>query len=180
MTMQRFLATAFTMLAVVASLAIPAQPAAADPAGTNYYTDAYADWLNEACVTPYQTGVLGAYGAWGFYIDGCTTRTASCPTFVPPRYVSWCKVTSRGQISTRTTAGHRVTLNSRVRLYDSDSTIVAWLDKSCEGLNACTQPAAIVTWLLPGQKASNQCNGVRQYATNTAHVECDLRIQYMY
>jgi hypothetical protein len=117
--------------------------------------------------------VLGQYGAWGYYIDGCTVM-AWCPSWTVR-----CRATGYGTISTYASLGHRVTMNSRVRGFSTSGALLGWEDRSCAGIKYC-QPTGIVRYLAPGQAASEQCNGVRENAPNTAQVRCSLYLEYLY
>jgi hypothetical protein len=87
-------------------------------------------------------------------------------------------VTGNGYIQTQAVAGHRVTLNSRVRRFFSNGTLIGWQDTNCGGSpDICSAPA-INTILGPGQSASEQCNGVRENRANSASVLCSIFIEY--
>jgi len=162
-----------TALAVLAALAVSAQPATADDPDAIPSQRNWDDAESRECVTPWRTGVLGQYGAQGFFIDGCTVRV-----WCPPTGVRWCEVTGGGFIQTQVYAGHRLTLNSRVRRFSSNGSVIDWQDRTCGGSpDICVAPA-IVTTLLPGESASEQCNGVRENRVNTAEVRCSIFMEY--
>jgi uncharacterized protein YkwD len=151
--------TIVAALAAATVAAVSAQPASAALADTyDYGTGVYAE-----CMPNGGTGVLGQYGAWGYYIDGCTM-------YVQCTGRTACRVSTRSTIATGSFAGHRVTLNSRLRRYTSSGALRDWRDRSCEGTNYCR--AEMSSWIQPGEWASIQCNGVRQNAPNTARVRC--------
>jgi hypothetical protein len=159
-------------LAVVAALAISEQPAAADDPGAVTREQNWSDGQLRDCSTPWRTGVLGQYGAQGYFIDGCTV-TVWCPESTQ------CKVTGFGYIQTANYVGHYVTLNSRLRSFSRNGAIIGWQDKSCgRSLDICTAPSS-TTILEPGQSASEQCNGVRENAINTASVLCQIFMEYL-
>ena len=167
--MMRAMRKTITSLLALGALAVAAQPAAADdPAATTTTTD-YGSGVTSTCQTPDKIGVDGQYGAWGYYIDGCTVRL-TCTNVAGN-----CKVSSRSIITTETWAGHRVTLNSRIRIYGTDGSLRTWRDRSCEGTNQCTAQDA--TWMYPGESASVQCNGVRAIASNRGRVRCQVNVQ---
>ena len=92
------------------------------------------------------------YGAWGYFVDGCTVGPLSCPS---PR---GCSATMRTSIGLLRSRGDRVTQNARLRRFDANGNVFGWSDKSCSGINTCINEDA--AFLAPGQKASVQCNGV--------------------
>ena len=165
------------VLLVLFALAVTAQPAAADDPGATYFPHDYDSVPNAdivTCYTPFRTGVLYQYGAWGYFVDGCTVK-AWCPN-----YATRCRATGFGVISTYYDRGHRVTLNSRVRGFASNGAVLGWEDRSCAGYKYCEVYPGIVRYILPGQAASEQCNGVRENAPNIAQVRCQLFLEYLY
>jgi hypothetical protein len=144
--MHKILITLFTL----AALTVGAQTAVADvPATTVPWNNGTN--LGARCLTGYQWGVYGQYGAWGDFIDGCTA-TVQCPP-------SWTRCTAHGtgSIYTRDKTGHRVTANARLRFGSS------YLDASCSGIDWCYAAPwrAVPSVIAGGQWASLQCNGVR-------------------
>jgi hypothetical protein len=159
-------------LAVVMVSALNAQPAAADDPGAVTRHQQWADAELRDCVTPYRVGVLGEHGAPGYFIDGCTV-TLWCP---PERR---CNVRGDGFIQTQRYAGHWVTLNSRLRTFRSDGSLIGWQDRSCgRTVDICSAPTMTAV-LESGQAASEQCNGVRENAPNTASVLCQVYLEYI-
>ena len=146
--------TLSALLAAAALAAVAAQPAAADVPST------VEKWSWGArCTTPWQYGVY-AYGAWGLYIDGCTV------SWTCPREWRSCWVYGRSTIETQEATGNRVTLNQRTR------SPYGHIDGSCDDRSSCTArtdvagpcpacPPGQRHWILGGQTASVQCNGVR-------------------
>src|SRR6478672_2958759 len=66
------LRSVLAVLFVVFALAVTAQPAAADDPGATYFPHDYDTVPNAdivTCYTPYRTGVLYQYGAWGYFVD---------------------------------------------------------------------------------------------------------------
>ena len=114
------------------------------------------------------------YGAWGYYIDGCTSARLDCPS-----YAHSCAVTGTSYIDLANHRGDRVTMNSRIWMYNSAGQVRGWADMSCAGYNTCsnTQYATV----NPGESITVQCNGVRAntgyYNTGIDNCKGDLRSQ---
>jgi surface antigen len=131
-----------------------------------------------SCQTTYKPGVLGQYGASGYYIDGCTVKL-DCPANTGLYPVKQCDVSSYTYIDTNTYRGDRVTMNARIRRFDRYGSVYGWSDKSCSDSNRCTTEDSSV--IYPGQSASVQCNGVREarpYDGNTAKDYCNVKLSY--
>ena len=109
--------------------------------------------------------MLGQYGAWGYFVDGCTVRL-TCPTRLRaasrPESRSW----------------QRVTLNSRLRAFSSSGNVIWYRDVSCDNANWCRTEDLV--HIRGGQSASVQCNGVRQPGHNRATVACTLNLENLY
>jgi uncharacterized protein YkwD len=163
------------MLAALAAPAAAAQQDLRSPITTAPETVAYGVGVVRTCSPAYQTGVQGRYGAWGYYVSGCTVRL-TCPKVArtPGRLsTASCKVSNRSTITTENWAGHRVTLNTRIRIFGTNGAVRTWRDRSCQGTDWCR--AQDVTWMYPGE--SVQCNGVRALAPNRGRVPCELNLQ---
>ena len=177
--MRKTLAT----LAVVATSAVAfgsaAGPASADDPNATYLQGGTMGASRTlSCQTKYKTGVLGQYGASGYYIDGCTAKL-ECPASTGLYPVKQCDVSSYTYIDTSTYRGDRVSMNARIRRLDRYGSVNGWSDRSCWAGNTCsTQDTAVV---YPGQSASVQCNGVREarpYDGNTAKAYCSVKLSY--
>ena len=184
--MRKTIATLAAVVAGVAAFGSTAGPAAADvpdPIYTSYrpplmggaglpYPSGYATW--KQCQTPQSQGALGQYGAWGYYIDGCTVKE-TCSRFNS----KGCLVRSYTNISLTTHRGDRVTQNARLRAFNSSDQVFGWSDKSCAGSNTCS--TADYRYLSAGQAASIQCNGVRDalFAGNSASNTCRVEMTYL-
>ena len=163
--------TITALLAAAALASVAAQPAAADVPSTVERTTSSA-----RCTTGWQYGVYAAYGAWGDYIDGCTV------SWTCPAAWNYCEVLGRSTIETLEETGNRVTLNQRVR------SPYGHMDASCEGFDRCVASSGIAgvcpacgshDFILGGQKATVQCNGVRDEdipdrEQTLARVRCQL------
>ena len=124
------------------------------------------------CKTPDQVGIAGRYGARGYFISGCKV-TLLCPTWV----TLGCGANSYAHIrTTNLEAIHRVSLNSRLREIDANGNVLDARDKSCGSYRDCHVYQS--TYIRPGQSASTECNGVREYGRNTASIECGIRLSY--
>ncbi|WP_433618449.1 hypothetical protein ACQP2P_21170 [Dactylosporangium sp. CA-139114] len=171
--MRKFLTAVLSVLATVTLLTAGSSPAAADDAGAAQWHYFGQNTETIGCTTPYRTGVLGQYGAWGYFIDGCTAR-GYCPTWTRS-----CRMTGEGWIGTYNSLGHQVTLNSRLTRRAANGAVLGWQDMSCISVNYCT-PTPIVVYIAPGQSVSEQCNGVRANAVNTASVRCHVYLEELY
>ena len=163
-------------LATVVALTVTTQPASADDPLAVTQQRFYANAQLVNCFTPVREGVLYEWGAWGYYIDGCTAP-ATCPTSV-----YYCTVVGESNIRTWNQLGHRVTLNAKLRKF-AFSGAITWQDTTCSGINSCTPSPYLSTWIYGGESASIQCNGVRQYVPgvpNSAVVSCHVYLQYYY
>ncbi len=160
---QSILAAAVAAVALSAS----AQPAdAALASNVDYGTGHYVD-----CSPDHQAGVHGQYGAWGSYVGGCTTVQVKCTSYPV------CLVSNRSTINTEYFWGNRVTLNTRIRFFNTSGAVRGWRDKSCEGTNFCRAEDAGNFGLNYGESATVQCNGVRQtVAGNRARAHCSLNV----
>jgi hypothetical protein len=152
MSVRKYIATLAALAAGVAILGVAANPAAADVANPirKPFSTSYSH--GEFCQNFQSYGVRYQYGAWGYFVDGCTAGPLSCPS---PR---GCSATMRTSIGLLRSRGDRVTQNARLRRFDANGNVFGWSDKSCSGINRCTNEDA--AFLAPGQKASVQCNGV--------------------
>lgn len=173
--MRKTIATV-SALAALAAAGVSAGPAAADDPNARYDQGGTLGGSNyTACETPWKSGVLGQYGASGYYLDGCTVRR-SCPATHIGRAVRYCVVNSTTTIRTSIPRGDYVTLNGRIRTINSANQVIGWRDRSCAGWGSCT--AADTTTIAGGQDASVQCNGVRSNTwDNLGLVRCKVEIK---
>jgi hypothetical protein len=163
--------TLLTLMAA-AALAAGAQPAAADVPSpyVENYTEEWA--AGSYCYTDYQGGQLGAYGAQGYFIDGCTT-SVQCPA-------AWagCTVFDASVIWLKENNNRQASLNSRLR-FDG-----GWKDSSCAATNGCGIDPDFKNaklQLKPTQVVSVQCNGVREDVIDSeqtsAAVKCHVSLK---
>jgi len=175
--MRKTLAT----LAVIATGAVAfgsaAGPAAADDPNVSYSNGGTMGFSRSyGCVTNYKTGVLGQYGASGYYIDGCTVKL-DCPANTGLIPVKQCDVSNYSFIDTYYHRGDRVTMNARIRRFSTSGSVYSWSDRSCSGIDRCEVTDTSV--IYPGQSASVQCNGVREAkAYNWAKDYCSVKLSY--
>jgi len=159
-----------TALLTVAALGAAAQPALADdPAATRQVVQySWGDWAK--CNTPMKAGVDYQYGAWGAYIDGCTTTRIYCPR-------ASCSISNQSTIDTERLVGHRVTMNARTRIYGANGALRTFRDMSCSGVDWCitSDPRLYMTY---GESVTVQCNGVRQVGLNRAKDSCNALLYY--
>jgi hypothetical protein len=177
--MRKTLVTLAAVAAGAAAFGSIAGPAAADDPNVIYSNGGTAGFSRMlGCATQYKPGVLGQYGAQGYYIDGCTAKL-TCPVNTGFFQVKYCDVSSYTYIETNTYRGDRVTMNARIRRFDGYGNVYGWSDKSCSGADRCTTEDSSV--IYPGQSASVQCNGVREarpYDGNTAKDYCRVGLSY--
>jgi hypothetical protein len=173
----------FATLAVLAAGAVAfgtaASPASADDPNVTYLQGGTMSASRTlSCQTQYKTGVYGQYGAWGYFIDGCTVKL-SCPVNTGLYNTRYCDVLSYSFIDTKTHRGDRVTMNSRIRRLDAAGNTLGWSDKSCDNYDRCEVNDS--SWISPGQSATVQCNGVRQwrlYDGNLGKAYCSIELRY--
>lgn len=170
-------------LAALAVLGTAAGPAAADvPNATVTSIGTPGQTYGLKCQTPYSPGVLGQYGAWGYYIDGCTVKVY-CHN-ANGWWQGRCTARTTTTITTYNWTGDRVTMNARLRELSptgvgNEYAVRGWSDKSCSGYNSCT--TTDVREIPVVNAATVQCNGVREYkywAANSATVSCALELTY--
>ena len=170
------------VVAGLGALGTAAGPAAADVSNATVTAiGTPGQTYGQKCQTPYGPGVLGQYGAWGYYIDGCTVKVY-CHN-ANNWWIGRCSARMTTTISTWNWTGDRVTMNARLRELQpsggNNYTVSGWSDKSCSGYNWCTTTDVREISVVNG--ASVQCNGVREYkpwASNTASVSCALEMTY--
>ena len=160
-----------SLLAGAALLGGAAGPASADvpnPLRTTFSTPGVS--FGESCQNGQSYGVKGQYGAWGYFVDGCTVGPLRCPA------ARGCLAKMHTSFSLFRHRGERVTQNARLRRFTYEGQVFGWSDKSCEGIEQCVNDD--VGFLAPGQMASVQCNGVYgviQYLNEGVNV-CRLEI----
>jgi hypothetical protein len=145
--MRRILAA---LLAAAALAAVAAGTASADVA--NPYVKPISN--GQSCQNWQSYGVLGQYGAWGYFVDGCTAR-ATCPS-----WMSVCVAQSHSSFNTFRHRGDRVTQNARLRVYSAGGVNIWFRDKSCAGIDTCSTDDLV--YVNGGQTATDQCNGVME------------------
>lgn len=165
--MRKIVIAALTALAALAAVALTAQPAAAlpgdDPRADQWYFFPSWDKSLVGCTVTNRLGEQGKNGAWGYYIAGCTAGSgipaeAKCG-------LTRCRVHAFASITESPAAQRRVTVNARVRIYtpthaSAEGKQLRRTDKSCAGVDRCdTEHTEVIE---PGQRATIQCNGVRQ------------------
>jgi hypothetical protein len=158
-------AAAFTSLAGVA---------AADDPGANRYIDSSTPGQQTGvCVTPARFGVWGQFGAWGYYVDGCTTPAVVCQR--PD-----CAVTESTYIDTQQHWGNLVTQNARLAVFWSTGAAYWWHDVSCGKIaNRCFNSDSYY-YIHRGQMANSQCNGVHGregYLSSNAFNYCSVTVR---
>jgi hypothetical protein len=169
-----------TLLAAAALAGAAAQPAAADnwysSYGTSYVPgwDEYENW----CSTPLSKGAQYANGAWGWFVDGCTTRRYTCPKW----HTDGCRIQMISEFRASPYEGiYRTTQNARLRLWWDDGSYAGHVDRGCDrSYGTCSN--YYLTWIYPGQSATVQCNGVygfyvgyRSYSNLGATNRCSLQ-----
>jgi len=169
--MRKLVAVATTaLLTIVAVLGLTAHPAAADVPNPTYTTVNYGSAKKFTCITPWQSGVFGQYGAWGYYIDGCTVWLG-CPS-------TSFRCTAYEETSIYSAETLPVTQNARLQIINSSGQVLWFRDHSCQGTKTCGNSDSVV--LSSNQMASVQCNGVRAPSTtsNPAYNTCSIWMMY--
>ena len=149
--------------------------AAADDPNRYIRWDNGAGWQLASCESHQTVGVLGQYGAWGWFIDGCATPCVYCPRY------RRCAVETRNNINTYQHYGYRVTQNARLRVFNSGGGLRYVSDKSCGRVDSCWNYDS--TYYLYGREsATSQCNGVRENRLGlsvTARNYCESTMRYL-
>jgi len=174
------------MLAATALAGLAAQPAAADdPQATVYNTEGRWGWSHQQnCYTPYREGVVGQYGAWGAYHDGCTVKLRC-------NYVGGCKVyVGYGSISRYEYYGdpyltyYQQSCNVRLRVFDRYGALKTYRDGSrstmgvytCEAAADATRADGGGMKILEGELVTVQANGVRSTQPGYASVRAEVKL----
>lgn len=166
---------AMALAVVFASLTgSPGVAAADDPypyidgsRGANY------EW--RSCTSHETVGVIGQYGADGFFIDGCTSPRVYCP------WGRVCVVNTTNYIDTRPHYGHWVTQNARVRVFNSSGHVRWYHDRSCASTNTCWNHDSYA-YIYGGESATSQCNGVRDrrlIMSTLSRNLCQVKVTYL-
>ena len=175
--MRKTLATLAAVAAAAAAFGTVAGPASADDPNVTYaYGYSPGVFHAYSCATTFKSGAFGQYGAWGNFIDGCTVKL-TCPYNTGLFQTKYCDVSGYSFIDTYYHRGDRVTMNARIRRFDTDGNVYSWSDRSCSGADRCEVTDASV--IYPGHSASVQCNGVRAaLAGNRAKDYCSVKLSY--
>jgi surface antigen len=173
--MRKTLATLAAVAAAAAAFGTVASPASADdPNATTSYGYNPGVFYAYSCATSFKSGVQGQYGAWGNFVDGCTTARVSCPADVQR-----CDVNGDSFIENYYKRHERVTMNSRIRRWDAGVHLYGWSDKSCGDSYNDRCEVHDTSVLAAGQSATVQCNGVRaSTAGNSAMDYCGIKLTY--
>jgi hypothetical protein len=173
MSLRKFTTTLAVVLAAGAVLGVAANPASADVANPirKPFSTSYS--YGEFCQNFQSYGVKYQYGAWAYYVDGCTTSRLSCPA------ARGCLAKMHTSIGLLRSRGDLVTQNARIRRFTYQGALLGWTDKSCSGTNSCSNDDT--EFLNPGQSATVQCNGVYEgkYGVDEAVNGCRLEIVYL-
>jgi hypothetical protein len=111
------------------------------------------------CTTPSMPGLDRAYGAWGDFVDGCTTKVFYC------KGAPTCTITMDTNIGAYGRPFVNVTQNARLRVFKTRKALDRYLiwqqDSSCAGSMGCRN--TITTTIKVKQGYTAQCNGVKQH-----------------
>jgi hypothetical protein len=173
--MRKTLITLATAAVAALSFGAAATTAFADDPGATVMSDGGSNDTTTTCVTPWRTGVYGQYGAWGYFVDGCTAKVW-CPDFAVH-----CSVQAHSYIDTTGTGSvnPRVTQNMRLRWFSRSGAVKGWQDSSCDRTLRC-YPADRYYTIAAGESASTQCNGVWGAGPGYAHNVCFAIIRSLY
>jgi hypothetical protein len=149
---------ATSLLLAVAVLGATAGTAAADSPEAVFGRTAVDVTMRSTCTTPSLAGVKNQFGAWGDFVDGCTTKPAWCTVS------KTCTVTTQTHFAAYGRPFVNVTHNARARVFSNRkmSKLIWQQDASCSGEMACNT-TAVTTTIKRGQAATVQCNGVKQH-----------------
>jgi hypothetical protein len=168
--MRKTLATLLAVASSIAAFGSLAGVAAADVPNPHYfYGTGYSLpvspttgmgylHMSGGCNTSPAVGNLYQYGAWGYYVDGCTSQRFTCPSWAR----NGCQISGTGNIRLTNPHGEQVTMNTRVRVFNTAGGVSRWYDRSCPGTDTCTNNITGVT-IWPNESATTQCNGVHAY-----------------
>src|SRR5690349_11474423 len=112
------------LVALVALAAIPAVASADVPSTITPDVSTNQMDLGQSCTTPWANGSYGAFGAAGFYVDGCTARI-TCPRDA----THGCNVYGWGNIADWNGASD--TMNARLRTFTYTGAVDKFWDTSC-------------------------------------------------
>jgi len=70
----------------------------------------------------------------------------------------------------------RVTQNARLRVFDTANNVIWFRDRSCAGSGSCETHDAVR--IHGTQRASVQCNGVREHVAGAAYNTCSILVTY--
>jgi hypothetical protein len=158
---------------IAAALAAMAGTARADVSNPQVNVVDYGPTKQITCITPYAQGVVGQFGAWGDYIDGCLV-IISCPLSSPG-----CDAYEQTSINeVNPSYRSRVTQNARIRIYNKSGGIARFRDNSCSGTSSCSNSRHLT--LTNKQMASVQCNGVREHQLfyDPAYNSCSILMKF--
>jgi hypothetical protein len=146
-TARSFLAT---LIAVAALATVAAQPAAADNPSALFYGSTDSTQTTRWCETPWVGGVKGAYGAWGYYIDGCTA-SVMCP---------WSRCRTMSAQGIVRSAGVYTTCNTAVRVFTSSGYLRWRTDRSGASSSGDCRNLSGAPLTSYGEWVTVQTNGV--------------------
>lgn len=175
--MRKTLITVLTAVVAALSFGFGATAAFADDPGASVSSSGGSNDTTTVCQTPWRSGINGQYGAWGYFVDGCTAKVY-CPAFAVR-----CSVQAHSYIDTSYTGDTlpRVTQNMRLRWFTAGGAVKGWQDSSCDRTIRC-YPADRYYTIGRNESASTQCNGVRGPGSGTVYARnvCFAIIQYLY
>jgi hypothetical protein len=147
------------LVLAVTVFAAAAGTASADVPGASQGRSVQFGATVSTCTTPGMPGVSGQAGAWGDFIDGCTTKVFIC------RGAATCTITMDTFISAYGRPFVDVTQNARLRVFKNRRTVqgnLIWQqDSSCAGSMSCRN--SVTTTIRKGQGYTAQCNGVKRH-----------------
>jgi hypothetical protein len=153
-------ASLLVLAALAACAALATSPARADNPSAQFYGTTDSTQTTRWCQTPWVGGVWHAYGAWGYYIDGCTA-SVQCP---------WSRCRSMQASGELRTASGYTTCNTAVRIYNVYGSLRYRADYSGSGGNGSCWIARGAPDAGYGEWVTVQTNGVIAY-NQTASVK---------
>ena len=165
--MRRLLAV---LVAAGAMSAVAVPTASADDVYSSHWKSYEWTWGEKTnCQSPFTLGSFGAYGANGYFVDGCTTRRATCQ-LASCWYQSITEILIEGGVQAPRTQ------NARTRIYSATGALLSHRDTSCASDGYARCGTLLSGTLYRGQSITVQCNGVHRWNVRASN-KCTANLQ---